>query len=363
MATSRTATDVEHQPATLPGPGGRRPTAVLVTGAGGEVGTGLLSALHAAGRQDVIAIDVRRLRRPLRELCQETFIGDVCDSSLLLRLLANYEITEIYHLAALLSTRAEYSPQTAHEVNVDGTINLLRLAAEQARSHGERVKFLFPSSIAVYGLPDRAAKQAAGAVGEDEHNRPTTMYGCNKLYCEHLGRYFANHFRQLAKDRPPDLLDFRCVRFPGLLSAETTPSGGTSDYAPEMIHAAAAGRGYACFVRPDTRIPLMTMPEAIDALLAVAAADGRGLSRCVYNVRSFNPSAAELAEVVGAHFPGASISFEPDAPRQVIVDSWPADVDDSAARTDWGYAPRYDLGSVMGEYLVPGIKARYSREA
>ena len=360
MGTSGTAIYVEHKPAITPGPAGRRPTAVLVTGAGGEVGTGLLSALHAAGRQDVIAIDVRRLSRPLRELCQETFIGDVCDSSLLLRLLAMYEITEIYHLAALLSTRAEYSPQTAHEVNVGGTINLLRLAAEQARSHGERVKFLFPSSIAVYGLPDRAAKHAAGAVGEDEHNCPTTMYGCNKLYCEHLGRYFARHSRQLAKDRPPDLLDFRCVRFPGLLSAETTPAGGTSDYASEMIHAAAAGRGYACFVRPDTRIPLMTMPEAIGALLTLAAADGGGLSRCVYNARSFNPSAAELAEAVSAHFPGASISFEPDAPRQAIVDSWPADVDDSAARADWGFAPRYDLRSAMEDYLVPGIKARYA---
>src|SRR6185503_17544628 len=122
------------------------------------------------------------------------------------------------------------------------------------------VVFLYPSSIAAYGLPDLDTKMRAGRVHEDEWNTPTTMYGCNKLYCEQLGG-----------DTPPGRVDFRCVRFPGLISAITVPAGGTSDYAPEMIHAAARGEPYACFVRPDTRIPFMAMPDAIDGLLTLAA--------------------------------------------------------------------------------------------
>lgn len=340
--------------------GGRRSSAILITGAGGEVGHGLIHALHEAGRREVVAIDIRELDRPQREMCQDTFVGDICDRSLLERLLAMYEITEIYHLAALLSTRGEFTPETAHEVNVNGTLSLLRLAAEQSRSHGQRVKFVFPSSIAVYGMPSVDAKAQAGAVGEDEYCTPITMYGCNKLYCEHLGRYYAHHYRLLAQDRMQDVLDFRAIRFPGLISADTLPSGGTSDYGPEMLHAAAGGKAYSCFVRPDTRIPFMTMPDAIEALLRLAAADASTLARCVYNVTSFNPSAAEFADLVKRSFPGAKITFDPDEQRQQIVDSWPADVDDSAARRDWGFAPKHDLKRAFGEYLVPKISARYA---
>jgi nucleoside-diphosphate-sugar epimerase len=340
--------------------GGRRNAAILITGAGGEVGHGLIAALHAAGRRQVVAIDIRELGREQRELCQDTFVGDICDESLLERLLAMYEITEIYHLAALLSTRGEFTPETAHAVNVNGTLSLLRLAADQARSHGQRVKFIFPSSIAVYGMPSLDSKSDAGAVTEDKFCQPITMYGCNKLYCEHLGRYYAHHYRLLAQDRIPHILDFRSIRFPGLISADTLPSGGTSDYGPEMLHAAAAGKPYVCFVRPDTRIPFMTMPDAIDALLKLAAAPEKKLGQCVYNVTSFNPSAGEIAELVEEHFPHANVTFEPDPQRQQIVDSWPADIDDTAARQDWGYAPRHDLRAAFDEYLIPRIKARYS---
>ena len=340
--------------------GSRRNAATLITGAGGEVGHGLIAALHAAGRRDLVGIDIRELDQPQRERCRETFVGDVCDTTLIERLQSMFEITEIYQLAALLSTRAEFTPEAAHDVNVGGTINLLRLAADQARSHGERVKFLFPSSIAAHGFDDASTKEAAGAVAEDQHMRPITMYGCNKLYCENLGRYYAHHYRQLARDRLDHTLDFRCLRLPGLISAETVPSGGTSDYGPEMIHAAADGKPYVCFVRPDTRIPFMTMPEAIDALLKLAAADEDQLTRCVYNVRSFSASAQEIAELVREHFPGAKITFEPDPQRQRMVDSWPADVDDTAARNDWGWKPKHHLRSAFEEYLVPSIKARYT---
>jgi nucleoside-diphosphate-sugar epimerase len=338
-----------------------RSTATLVTGAGGEVGHGLLAAMHEAGRRDVVAVDLREVDPKLRTLCREVFVGDICQAPLLQRLQSMFEITEIYHLAALLSTRVEFAPEAGHEVNVGGTLNMLRLAADQARSHGKRVKFLFPSSIAAYGLGDLETKERAGAVPEDSYNRPTTMYGCNKLYCEQLGRYYAHHYRQLAGDQADDVVDFRAIRYPGLISAETIPSGGTSDYAAEMIHAAAEGKPYACFVRPDTRIPFMTMPDAVRAMSALASADAARLSRTVYNVTAFNPSAAELAQLVREHFPDARITFQPDLQRQAIVDSWPADVDDGAARADWGFSPRHDLCSAFEEYLLPGITAKHAQ--
>jgi len=343
--------------------GGRRQGAVLVTGAGGEVGHGLLQALHAGGRRDIVAIDVRALEPHVAALCREACVGDICDAALLGRLLATYEITEIHHLAALLSTRGEFTPEIAHDVNVGGTINLLRLAADQARTHGKRVRFIFPSSIAVYGMPDRATKSRAGSVGEDAFLNPITMYGCNKLYCEHLGRYYAAHYRQLARDRVRDAIDFRCLRYPGLISADTVPSGGTSDYAPEMLHAAAEGTTYRCFVSPTARIPFMTMPDAINATLRLADADESSLTRRVYNISAFSPTAGEIADLVRSYFPDAKIEFEPDRQREAIVDSWPEDVDDSAARRDWGYAPLHDFRSAFEQYLVPRIRSRYTNAA
>jgi nucleoside-diphosphate-sugar epimerase len=187
-----------------------------------------------------------------------------------------------------------------------------------------------------------------------------TMYGCNKLYCEHLGRYFARHYRQLAAPDASRGVDFRAIRFPGLISAFTVPSGGTSDYAPEMIHAAAQRRPYACFVREDTRIPFMAMPDAVQALLGLMDVAARSLTTLVYNVRSFNPSAGELADLVRSAFPGERITFAPDPRRQAIVDSWPEDVDDARAVRDWGFRAAYDLPRTFEDYLVPHIARRYA---
>ena len=216
------------------------------------------------------------------------------------------------------------------------------------------------SSIAAYGLPDLETKHRAGRVTEDQFTHPTTMYGCNKLYCEQLGDYYARHYKQLAADRPIGRVDFRSVRFPGLISAITVPSGGTSDYAPEMIHAAAKGEPYACFVRPNTRIPFMAMPDAVEGLLRLAAAAREGLTRTAYNVGAFNPSAEEVRDVVLRAFPSAQITWRLDAKRQGIVDSWPEDVDDSAARRDWGFAPAFDFERAFAEYLIPTIRGRYA---
>jgi nucleoside-diphosphate-sugar epimerase len=342
----------------------RRKPVVLITGANGEMGHGLIHALAKdhAHAYDVLALDIKEIAEPLRPLCKATISGDILDRHLLERLVSEYEIHAIFHLAALLSTRSEFTPETAHEVNVTGTLNLLKLAVEQARWHGKPVKFLFPSSIAVYGIPSLAEKRAAGRVSESQHLMPTTMYGCNKLYCEHLGRYFAHHYRQLAEDFVPGRagVDFRSIRFPGLISAFTLPSGGTSDYLPEMLHAAAQAVAYDCFVREDTRIPFMAMPDAIDALLQLMDAAAEKLTTHVYNIAAFAPSAREFAELVRGAFPSSVVKFAPDMRRQAIVDSWPEDCADEAAQRDWGFRAKYDLKRAFSEYLLPNVKKRYA---
>lgn len=338
-----------------------RKEVVLITGANGEMGHGLITHLGQQTNISVVALDVSPLDQDLKPYCERFIQGDILDGMLLGRLVVEYEIRTIYHLASILSTKAEYNPETGHRVNVEGTLNLLRLAVEQAQWQGKPVKFLYPSSIAAYGLPDLGTKAAVGKVKEEDFNTPTTMYGCNKLYCEHLGRYYTRHYRQLAADQPKNTIDFRAIRFPGLVSAVTVPTGGTSDYGPEMLHHAAQGIPYACFVRPDTRLPFMVMPDAIKSLLLLESAPRESLTKLVYNVTSFSPSAQEFYDIVMGAFPKAEITFQTHLARQGIVDSWPADVDDSAACHDWGWSPDYDQKRAFDEYLIPAVRQRYNR--
>lgn len=333
---------------------------VMITGAGGEIGHGLIQRLYADGQYDVLALDVRPLEAARRDQCAQTVVGDILDTALLKRIAAEYRITAVFHLAAMLSTRGELQPETAHAINVQGTLNLLDMAVHAARANGQNVLFMFPSSIAVYGLPDTAAKAAAGAVAEDEYLMPTTMYGVNKLACEHLGRYYTLHYRQLAAERDKYGVDFRSIRFPGIISAATVPTGGTSDYAPEMLHAAAKGAPYACFTRPDTRIPFVVMPDAIDAIIKLFKAPRENLTRTAYNIAAFSPSAGQIRETTLKAFPDAAITYSVNESRQGILDTWPADVDDASARADWGWAPAYGLERAFDEYLIPAISARYA---
>jgi threonine 3-dehydrogenase len=337
-----------------------RQTSTLITGASGEIGHTLIERLAAASGKPIITLDLNPLAPDLGRMVRKEFTGSILDTQLLERINAEYEVDQVFHLAALLSTRSEFSPALAHKVNVEGTLNLLEFAQKEGESHGRPVVFFYPSSIAAYGLPDPETKAAAGKVAEDLFNVPTTMYGANKLYCEHLGRYYDRHYKQLSAGPPAGKVDFRGIRFPGLISAVTVPSGGTSDYAPEMIHAAAKREPYACFVRPDTRIPFMAMPDAVDAVLRLVSAPKEKLTRTVYNIGAFAPSAGEVEAIVRRAFPAAEITTAVDEKRQGIVDSWPADVDDSAARADWGHAPRYGLDAAFGEYLIPTIRGRYA---
>jgi threonine 3-dehydrogenase len=336
-----------------------RKEVVLITGANGEMGHGLITHLGQEGKVQVLALDIQPLDESLVTYCTKFIQGDILDKMLLGRLVSEYEIRTIYHLASILSTKAEYNPEAAQAINVDGTLNLLRLAVEQAGWQGKSVKFLYPSSIAAYGIPDVQTKEKAGKVKEDQFCNPHTMYGCNKLYCEHLGRYYARYYRQLAADCQANSVDFRAIRFPGLISATTVPTGGTSDYGPEMLHHAAEGIPYACFVRPDTRLPFMAMPDAIKSILMLGNAAKEKLTQLVYNVTSFSPTAQEFYNIVKKAFPASQITFEVHKARQGIVDSWPGDIDDSAARRDWNWKPDYDQERAFKEYLIPAVEKRY----
>ncbi len=336
--------------------------AVLITGANGEIGHGLITRLKREQPDiRIIAIDVHPLSKELKRQCHEAIVGDILDTVMIDRLAAFYDFSTVYHLAAILSTKAEREPLLGHRINVDGTLNLLELAARQSRATGEHVKFLFPSSIAVYGFPDLATKMKTGKVKETEWLQPRTMYGMNKRYCEELGRYYNGYYRQMDPQPAAGHVDFRAIRFPGLISAQTLPTGGTSDYGPEMLHHAAQAIHYDCFVPETATLPFMIMPDAINALLKLEAAPAKNLTQLVYNIRAFSVTAKNFYDIIKKAFPKMRVSFRPDPLRQKIVDSWPADVDDSRARKEWGWKPEYDFQRSFEEYLIPAVKARYGK--
>jgi len=329
---------------------------VLVTGASGEVGHGLINSLAKRGDCEIVALDLRELAPKLGVLCKKAYAGDIGDEKLLQVLETQHQFDQIYHLAGMLSATGEKHPMRAHEVNVNGSINMLRLARAHARRINEPVQFLFTSTIAVYGL--EPGDDVNRALHEREFQSPTTMYGINKWYIEKLGSYFATH-PQMQHPNGLSEIDFRCLRFPGIISPDTLPSGGTSDYGPEMLHAAAKGDSYSCFVKAESRLPFMVMPDGINALLQIAAAPVDRLQQRVYNINSFSVTAQDFKDMILRFFPKADIRFEPVPQRQAIVDSWPRDVDDSAARRDWNWSPQYDFESSFRDLLVPKVKEHY----
>jgi threonine 3-dehydrogenase len=331
---------------------------VLVTGACGEIGQALVQGLAKQGGYHIVTADLSPLPESIKDVSVEHAQGDLVYK---IKTFYDHDFEIIFHLAASLSSKAEVSSEDAHRINVEGTMQLLMLAAYRSEKYHKSVKFMFPSSIAAYGMPDLATKRAAGCVKEDEYNLPHTMYGCNKLYCEKLGTYYSKYYGQKHLDeKPPHMLDFRAIRFPGLISAFTLPSGGTSDYGPEMLHAAAQGKPYACFVREDTKISFMAMPDAIKSLLVLVDVPREKLNHQVYNIGAFSLTAGEFRDRAVKAFPGAQITFEPNPRRQGIVDSWPEDVDDSLARADWGWKPDYDADAFFDHYFLPEIQRRYT---
>jgi len=332
---------------------------VLVTGACGEIGQALIQGLARKGGYRIVTSDLAPLPDSIKELSSEHVQGDLVYK---IKTFYDYDFDVIFHLAASLSSKAEVASEEAHRINVEGTMQLLMLAAYRSEKYHKSVKFLFPSSIAAYGMGSIDMKRSAGAVLEEEYNTPHTMYGCNKLYCEKLGMYYGKFFGQKHLDEnPPHMLDFRAIRFPGLISAFTLPSGGTSDYGPEMLHAAAQDKPYACFVREDSKISFMAMPDAIKSLLMLVDVPREKLTHQIYNIAAFAITAGEFRDRAVKAFPGAQITFEPNPRRQGIVDSWPEDVDDTLARTEWNWTPDYDVDKFFDDYFLPEIRKRYGK--
>ncbi len=314
-------------------------TTILVTGANGQIGTELTRALRARFESDRV---VASSRRPRPADSTDGASGpyellDVTDRPAIEAVLERHQIDTIYHLAAVLSAVGETDPQRAWRVNMGGLANVL----EAARTHGVRQVF-WPSSIAVFG-PDTPRDQTP----QDTLMRPTTIYGVAKVAGELLCDYYARRYG----------LDVRGVRYPGVISSGTPPGGGTTDYAVAIFYEALRSGRYTCFVREDTVLPMIYMPDCIRAALDLMDADASTLRhRNAFNLAAMSFSAGELAAEIGTHIPGFVCTYEPDA-RQAIADSWPRTLDDAAARQEWGWTPRYGLAEMTAD-MVATLRAR-----
>ena len=326
---------------------------ILITGANGEMGKNLITYLSKAGSETIVTLDLQ----PLEETATiyRHITGSVLDQQIIDDINADYEIKAIYHLAAMLSTKSEYDPFNANQVNVNGTLKLIDLAIKQGITTNKAIQFFFPSSIAVYGLNSNQADP----IKESECLFPKTIYGMNKLYCEQLGVYFSNNYHRLTKDYSPGLLDFRSIRFPGLISVTTQPTGGTSDYLPEMLHCAADNHAnYNCFVNKDTRLPFMIMPDAIDAIYKLMSVQKSYLKNQIYNISAFSPSVEEFHNKILNYYPNFNITYDVEAERQKMVDGWPSEVCCEQALYDWDWKPNYNLDNAFSEYFIPYLKSK-----
>jgi nucleoside-diphosphate-sugar epimerase len=310
---------------------------ILIIGAVGQIGTDLTPALRArVGADNVVAAGRRTPPSPeMRDAGPFTQL-DATDAEALRSVIEEYDVGAIYHLAALMSGDGEQDPQLAWRVNMESLKNVLDLAVEL-----ELEQVFWPSSIAVFGPTTPSRNTPQRTVLE-----PTTIYGVSKLAGEHLCHYYHLKYG----------LDVRSLRYPGLITYKTFSGGGTTDYAVEMfIEAIASGR-YTCFVSPETRLPMMYMDDAVRATVELMFADASSLSvRTSYNVTALSFTAAELAAEVAKLVDGFSCDYEPDF-RQAIADSWPDSIDDSAARSDWGWAPDFDL-EVLVDVMLAGLRA------
>ena len=325
---------------------------ILITGSNGEIGNNLIDYLAKTNSHNIISLDLQPLEDSSKVYKHIT--GSILDKAILNDINAEYEITDIYHLAAMLSTKSEIDPFNANQVNVNGTLGLIDLAIKQGTMNKSSVKFFFPSSIAVYGID----KISSLPIKEDEFLFPKTIYGMNKLYCEQLGVYFSNNYHRLTKDYNPGVLDFRSIRFPGLISVTTHPTGGTSDYIPEMLHAAANNKQYNCFVNEDAQLPFMIMPDAIEAIYKLMNADKSYLKNQIYNISAFSPTVKEFHEKLSVYFENFNITYDVNPQRQKMVDGWPADVDCLRALHDWNWKPKYDFNNAFSEYFIPYLKSK-----
>ena len=313
---------------------------ILVTGALGQIGSELVVALRARyGSEAVIASDIRLPPLDTLRPGERFEFLDSTNARQIQDIVRNSDIGTIYHLAALLSATAEEKPHVAWELNMGGLYKVL----EVARQHD--CKVFFPSSIGAFG-PGTPKDNTP----QDTIQRPTTMYGVTKVAGELLCDYYHRRFG----------VDTRGLRFPGLISHAAPPGGGTTDYAVAIFYDAIRYRRYTCFLKPDTRLDMMYMPDALAALVALMEADPtRLIHRNSFNVTAMNFTPEELAGEIRKHIPPFEIRYGIDPVRQGIADSWPHSLDCSAARDEWGFAPQYDLGAMVEDMLTK-LRARIS---
>ncbi|MCB2206027.1 NAD-dependent epimerase/dehydratase family protein [bacterium] len=313
---------------------------ILVTGAVGQIGSELTMALREKyGAENVIATG--RKTEPSKELKESGpfhFI-DVNNIDSVEEMITKYDIDTVVHMAAILSAVGEKNPNLAWDVNMNGTLNILNLGVKH-----EMARVVIPSSIAVWGPGTPAIAP------QDTALHPTTMYGVTKVCGEILADYYVQKYN----------LDSRGLRYPGIISSETLPGGGTTDYAVAIYYEAIKNKHYTCFVREDTRLPMMYMPDCLKATIDLMEAPFDKLKRHNdYNVGSMSFTVKDLADSIKKVIPDFTVDYAPDF-RQDIADSWPDGVDDTPAREEWGWNPSFDLDS-MTKDMLEKLQARHDK--
>lgn len=314
----------------------KRQEKILITGATGQIGTVLTEALRAEyGQDNVLATDIKKPEHNtgLFEML------DILNTQRIKEIVDDYHITTIYHLAAILSASGEWNPTKTWNVNMNGLLSILELARESGLQ-----KVFFPSTIAVFG-------NTTPQVMTPQHTAmaPSTVYGISKAAGELWCAYYYERYG----------LDVRSVRYPGIISHQSMPGGGTTDYAVDIFHQAIQEGKYTCFLEADTRLPMMYMDDAIRATLELMRVEKEDIKiRTSYNLASMSFTPAELADAIKKHLPEFTIDYKPDH-RQAIAASWTESIDDQAARDDWGWKPDFDLDSMTVDMLT-NLKKKYT---
>ncbi len=312
---------------------------ILITGAAGQIGSELTLVLRKKyGSDNVLATDIKAQIDPKLRDSGPFECLDVLDRDAIAKILGEFQADTIYHLSAILSASGEKKPQLAWDVNLNGTFNIL----EAAREHN-LVRVFVPSSIAAFG-PETPRLNTPN----DTILKPKTMYGLTKVASELLGDYYVRRFN----------LDVRGCRYPGIISHETLPGGGTTDYAVAIFYGAIKHKHYRCFLRANTRLPMMYMPDCLKATMDLMEADFSTLKHhSDFNIAAMSFSAGELAAEIKKHIPEFTVAYEPDE-RQAIAESWPETIDDSTAREEWGWNPDYDLARMTVD-MIRVLKKRF----
>ena len=304
---------------------------ILVIGAAGQIGSELVPELRKKYGNDNVIATGRKTSLPNEIKNNGPVIYlDALEKNLLSKVLFEYEIDTIFHMASILSAVGEKVPQAAWNININGLINVL----DASRAYGIK-NLIWPSSIAAFGPTTPKENTPNTTILE-----PTTMYGITKVTGELLCEYYYHKYN----------LDVRSIRLPGIISSETLPGGGTTDYAVEIFYEAIKHKKYTCFLREDTVLPMMYMPDCNKALIDLLEADNSKLRRRVYNITGMSFSAGEIANEIKKHIPEFMINYEPDF-RQEIADSWPQTIDDSLARKEWDWDPTFNLASMTKDMI------------